>query len=81
MPLPQGLPLTAMKRKIAITTDSAADISKPLAKEYDLHILPMNILIAGSQFKDRIDVTPGRMLEKYESFVLIVMQPAVIPVV
>ena len=55
-----------MKRKIAITTDSAADISKPLAKEYDLHVIPMNILIAESQFKDRIDVTPGRMLEKYE---------------
>lgn len=60
------LPFTAMKRKIAITTDSAADASKALAAEYDLHVIPMNILIAEGQFKDGIDLTPRQMLEKAE---------------
>lgn len=55
-----------MKTKIAITTDSAADIAKPTAKEYDLHVIPMNILIAESQFKDGIDITVRQMLEKIE---------------
>ncbi|MGN1444388.1 MAG: DegV family protein [Acutalibacteraceae bacterium] len=55
-----------MKTKIAITTDSAADIEKPLAKEYDIHIIPMVILSGESQFKDGIDITPNRMLQRYE---------------
>ena len=55
-----------MKTKIAITTDSAADIEKSFAKEYDIHIIPMVILSGESQFKDGIDITPVRMLEKYE---------------
>lgn len=55
-----------MKTRIAITTDSAADITKPTAKEYDLHVIPMNILIAESQYKDGIDITVRQMLEKSE---------------
>lgn len=55
-----------MKTKIAITTDSAADIGKPTAKEYDLHVIPMNILIAESQYKDGIDITVRQMLQKCE---------------
>lgn len=56
------LPVTFMKRKIAITTDSAADISRPMAKEYDIHVIPMVILSAEKQFKDGIDITAGEML-------------------
>lgn len=60
------LPVSIMKRKIAITTDSAADISKPFAKEYDIHIIPMVILSAETQFKDGIDITVSRMLQDFE---------------
>ena len=55
-----------MKRKIAITTDSAADFSKAFSKEYDIHVIPMNILISESQFKDGIDLSVRQMLEKSE---------------
>ncbi|MGN1194359.1 MAG: DegV family protein [Acutalibacteraceae bacterium] len=55
-----------MKTKIAITTDSAADIGKPAAKEYDIHVIPMNILVSESQFKDGIDITVRQMLKKCE---------------
>lgn len=54
-----------MKRNIAITTDSAADIPEPIAKEYDLHIVPMVILSSERQFKDGIDITAGRMLQDF----------------
>lgn len=55
---------TAMKRKIAITTDSAADVSKEFAAEYDIHVIPMNILLGEGQFKDGIDISAQQMLEK-----------------
>jgi len=44
-------------KKIIITTDTASDISLEIAKEYGIHLLPININIDGKSYKDRYELT------------------------
>ena len=43
--------------KIAISCDSTCDIPKNLIEEYDIHLMPITILLGSEERKDGIDVT------------------------
>ena len=43
--------------KIAIVTDSTSDISLELAKELDIHIVPLTVNYNGKSYLDKIDVS------------------------
>lgn len=53
-----------MKNKIAITTESAADLSNEIAAEYDIKIIPMNIVIGEEEYKDGIDLSTKELYKK-----------------
>ena len=45
------------KEKIAVLTDSCADIPETLIKKHDLHILPLKIIFSGKAYTDGVDIT------------------------
>lgn len=46
-------------KKIALLTDSCADISPRLAEENNIYIVPMRILCADGEYHDGVDITPA----------------------
>ncbi|MDF2558402.1 MAG: fatty acid-binding protein DegV [Bacillales bacterium] len=50
--------------KIKIVTDSTADISKALAEQLDIQVVPLNVTIDGETYLDGIDFTPSEFIEK-----------------
>ena len=57
-----------MSKKIAITTESSADISKKRQKELDVHVIPMTVLICDEEYKDGVDLTVKELYEKSELY-------------
>lgn len=57
-----------MARKIAITTESAADIPSEEQKRLNIHVIPINVLVGEEEFKDGVTVTPEEMLEKCRAY-------------
>lgn len=57
-----------MKNKIAITTESAVDLSKDFQKQYNIHVIPMNIIIGDEEYKDGIDLDAKQLYEKSELY-------------
>lgn len=57
-----------MKNKIAITTESAADLSQNICKEMNLTVIPLNILIGEEEYKDGIDLTAKELYKKSELY-------------
>lgn len=57
-----------MSKKIAITTESSADISKKQQKELDVHVIPMTVLICDEEYKDGVDLTVKELYEKSELY-------------
>lgn len=57
-----------MSKKIAITTESAADLSKEYQKKFDIHVIPMTVLVGDEEFKDGIDLLPTELFEKSELY-------------
>lgn len=53
-----------MPKKIAITTESASDLSEKLQKQYDIHVMPMTVIIGDEEFKDNVDLTTKELFEK-----------------
>lgn len=53
-----------MPKKIAITTESASDLSENLQKQYDIHVMPMTVIIGDEEFKDNVDLTTKELFEK-----------------
>jgi DegV family protein with EDD domain len=45
--------------KIAILTDSTANLSEKWIKQYDVHVIPLKIHWGNETFLDGIDITPG----------------------
>ena len=45
-------------KKIALLTDSCADISPRLAKEKGIFVLPLRILCRDGEYRDGVDITP-----------------------
>lgn len=55
-----------MKNKVAITVESACDLSHETAAEKGIRIIPMNISLGEEEFKDGIDIDAKRLFEKCE---------------
>ena len=43
--------------KIRIVTDSTADLSQELVERYQIKVVPLDVLIEGTAYKDKIDLT------------------------
>ena len=43
---------------IQITTDSSADIPKPLLEKYSIRMVPLTIHVGGKEYEEGIDITP-----------------------
>ena len=52
-------------QKVAIVTDSIACLSPELARQYQIHIVPVNLYFGDKVYKDWVDITPS---EAYELF-------------
>jgi len=52
---------------IKIVTDSTADLSEELLREYHISVLPLSISIDGIVYRDRFDIQPDEFIEKMES--------------
>jgi len=52
---------------IKIVTDSTADIPKEVAEQWDIHILPLKVLIDGETYLDGVTITPSAFFEKLEN--------------
>ena len=50
--------------KIAVLTDSCADIPKALIEKYDIHVLPLKIAFSDKTYTDGIDITPAQVCER-----------------
>lgn len=48
---------------IKIIADSTCDLSEEIIKKYNIDIAPLNIIINGTSYKDRIDISPDEFYE------------------
>ena len=48
-------------KKIALLTDSCADISPRLAKEKGIFVVPLRILCRDGEYRDGVDITPDEV--------------------
>lgn len=48
-----------LPKKIALLTDSCADLSPALIAEYDIHVVPMRIRCADGEYSDGVNITPA----------------------
>lgn len=53
-----------MKNKVAITTESACDLSFDEAEKSQIKIIAMNIFLDGEEFKDGVDIDAKTLFEK-----------------
>ena len=57
-----------MKNKIAVTTESAADLSQEICKQNNITVIPLNILIGQQEYKDGIDLSTKELYKKSELY-------------
>lgn len=50
-------------KKVVITVDSAADIPKDIAEKYGIEIMPMKVIIDGTEKKDGINITASEIFD------------------
>ena len=50
-------------RKIKIIADSTCDLGQVLAKQYDIEIVPLYIVIDETSYKDGLEITPEEIYE------------------
>lgn len=53
--------------RIAVVTDSTADLDSKLAKEMGITVIPLNVHFHEELYKDGIDITPEQFFAKLES--------------
>src|SRR5699024_8598033 len=46
------------KQKIALLTDSCADIPDALLKQYDIHVVPLKLIFSDGEYADGVDIIP-----------------------
>ena len=54
-----------MDSKVAVVTDSVANIPKQMVEQYRIGIVPITLLVQGKLYRDGVDITPS---EAYELF-------------
>lgn len=52
---------------IKIVTDSTADLSQTIANQFGIKILPLQILLDGKSYTDRVDITPSEFMQKMKT--------------
>ena len=50
-------------RKIALVTDSVADLSKKIIDQYNIHMIPLTITANGSDFLDRVTINSKMLFD------------------
>ncbi len=55
----QYLVANERRHSIAIMTDSIADLPKELVEEHQIHVLPLNLIIGGSPYLDKLTIAPN----------------------
>ena len=56
----------APENKIALVTDSIADLPKELLDKHKIHIIPLNIIVEDSSYLDKVTITPEIFYELVE---------------
>jgi DegV family protein with EDD domain len=57
----------SVRRRIAIVTDSTADIPARLLKEYDIHVIPQILIMGDKTWLDGVDIDPPAFYELLRS--------------
>ena len=52
--------------KIAVVTDSTCDLELDVIKEHGIHVLPLRVVYADRDFKDRIEITPQQVYDSLD---------------
>ena len=50
-------------KKVAVVTDSVACIPKELIDKYDIHVVPVNLIIENRSYRDGIDISATEVYE------------------
>ena len=66
-PEKEGADRRMAPRKIALLTDSCADISPRLAQENNIHMVPLRILCADGEYRDGVDITGADIYRRLRS--------------
>ncbi|WP_277587027.1 DAK2 domain-containing protein [Psychrobacillus antarcticus] len=53
----------ARKHKIALVTDSIADIPKELMDKHQIHMIPLNLIVDDSNYLDKLTISPNYLYE------------------
>jgi len=54
------------KHKIALVTDSIADLPKELMDQHQIHMIPLNLLVEESIYLDKITISPSKLYRLME---------------
>ena len=54
-------------RKIALLTDSCADLSPQLAEENHIHVVPLRIRCADGEYRDGVDISAADIYRRLRS--------------
>ena len=54
-------------RKIALLTDSTADLTTQVAEENHIHVVPLRIRCADGEYSDGVDIHAGRAAQDLPS--------------
>lgn len=54
-------------KKVYIVTDSTADLTEEDIKKYNLHVVPLTLLISGETYIDGVDILPEQFLRMMSS--------------
>ena len=56
-----------MSKKVAIITDSTANIPKDLVSKHNITVLPLEVIWGDETLKDGIDIQPSEFYTRLES--------------
>lgn len=52
------------KQKIALLTDSCADIPQTLVRRYDIYVVPLKLIFSDGEYADGVDITPTEVYRR-----------------
>ena len=50
--------------RVAVVTDSTADIPSDLIKWHGIHVVPLNVRMGDTVYEDRVTITPGEFVRQ-----------------
>ncbi|HKP51422.1 MAG TPA: DegV family protein [Chloroflexia bacterium] len=59
--------MSASRRQVRIVTDSAADIPADLARELDITVIPLNVIMEGKTYRDGVDLSGEEFYERLKT--------------